>query len=466
LLHNGKLLFWSYDPANHFQPNGANTGKAYLWDPGTRTGQYIDPPDNIWCGGQTILSDGRVFIAGGNLRYPDPNAAPGFTGYEGTLTTYTFNPSANSWTRQPDMAYGRWYPTVTQLSNNQAVITSGYDQYGSNTLNQTVEVFTPSSNRNGVGKITTLSSTSNHNPTGYYPFQYQLGSASMLQAGPEASNSFQLDPRTWNWSAAGNLLNAHRGYGAGVLFIDASVSPAAQRVVIMNGFNESGGFANNEWLDANNPLGGWQAFPNLVTSRHNANTVILPDGTLLTIGGNSGSDEYSNRLYTVELYSKPAGDPTGSWTQLSANASIPSAYHSSAILLPNATVLLSEDDLSTAFQAGTGATHRGQIYSPPYLFNGTRPRILSAPTTASVGAQISISADTNQISSAVLVAPGATTHANDMHQRFIKLPITANNSIISATLPASSTLVPPGYYMLFILNNNGVPSVAKFIKIS
>jgi hypothetical protein len=234
----------------------------------------------------------------------------------------------------------------------------------------------------------------------------------------------------------------------------------------MNGFNESGGFANNEWLDANNPLSGWQAFPNLVTSRHNANTVILPNGTLLTIGGNSGSDEYSNRLYTVELYSKPAGDPTGSWTQLSANASIPSAYHSSAILLPNATVLLSEDDLSTAFQAGTGATHRGQIYSPPYLFNGTRPRILSAPTTASVGAQISISADTSQISSAVLVAPGATTHANDMHQRFIKLPIAANNSTISATLPASSTLVPPGYYMLFILNNNGVPSVAKFIKIS
>lgn len=466
LLHTGDVLFWSYDPANNYNPYGDNTGKAYLWNPVSRSGKFIDPPDNIWCGGQTILSDGRVFIAGGNLNYPNPDTD---TGYKGALSTYIYNPLAaapENWIKQPPMARGRWYPTVTKLNDNRALITSGYDEEGKNILNRAVELFTPSQSMSGIGTITTLSNASDHDPTGYYPFQYLLGTGLVLQAGPKASNSFQFDPVTSNWSSAGSLMNGHTDYGAGAMFVDTSVSPATERVVLMNGFSQPGSFSTNEWLDGRNPLSGWKPFPDLKTRRHNANMVILPDATLMAVGGNKGAEDYDDRIFTVELYNKPNGDPTGgSWNEVTANSSIPAAYHSAAILLPDATVLLSEDDLST-IQTGNVKKHRGQIYSPPYLFKGDRPKTSNVPNTAGYGSTITFDTNTSLITSAVLVAPGATTHANDMHQRIIKLPIQVSSNKVSATIPLSAGQVPPGYYMLFVLNNNGVPSVASFIRIT
>ena len=144
---------------------------------------------------------------------------------------------------------------------------------------------------------------------------------------------------------------------------------------------------------------------------------------------------------------------------------IPAAYHSSAILLPDATVLLSQDDM-VEFTAGTAGTHQAQVYSPPYLFAGNRPQITGAPSALSLGRTISITANTPKIVSVVLLAPGAVTHGNDMHQRFIKLQSRTNGPNLEVTIPASSSLVPAGYYMLFVVDSRGIPSVAKFVRVS
>jgi hypothetical protein len=69
------------------------------------------------------------------------------------------------------------------------------------------------------------------------------------------------------------------------------------------------------------------------------------------------------------------------------------------------------------------------------------------------------------VASVVLIAPGAVTHGNDMHQRLVKLPITLDAGALTATVPASAALVPPGYYMLFVVDSAGVPSVASFVHI-
>jgi Domain of unknown function (DUF1929) len=107
------------------------------------------------------------------------------------------------------------------------------------------------------------------------------------------------------------------------------------------------------------------------------------------------------------------------------------------------------------------------VYSPPYLYkSSTRSAITSAPTATTRGQTISVTANTNNIVSAALVAPGATTHANDMHQRFIKLNTTVSGKKVSTTIPTSASLVPPGYYMLFLVDSNGVPSKASFIRIT
>lgn len=461
LLHTARVLFWSYDPAHWEDPNASNTGVAYLWNPATRAGEFVPAPENIWCGGQTILADGRVFIAGGNLRYPDPAAPPGQRGWKGDASTYTYDPLTGAFTRQPEMASGRWYPTVTQMPDNSAIITSGYDETGSEWVSLLVERFVPSAARNGVGTIRTVSVK--YTP-GLYPFQYVLPSGSMLQAGPERYNSYLLRPRSWawTWSRLPNMLYDHEGHANGIHYTDASVEPPSQIVTIAGGKVAP---SNNEWLDGYNPAAGWRDYPKWNRQRHNANTVILPDGSLLTVGGNSAPSNYDGTLFSAELYSKPANDFSGAWTEVAPH-SIPAAYHSSALLLPDGTVLLSEDDRTKTVEAA--ANHRVQVYSPPYLFKGPRPE-MEAPSTLVRGSAFTITATapaTRTIASAVLIAPAAVTHGNDMHQRFVKLPLVVDNTGIKATVPASTALLPPGYYMLFVVDSAGVPSIARFVHIA
>ena len=152
VLATGKVLMFAYPTADLTR----NEATAYVWDPATRTSRRVDPPlnpatgkpFNIWCAGQAVLADGRVLVAGGNLEYP----ANGLD-FKGLKALFTFDPFTETWTRQPDMAHGRWYPTVTTLPDGRAVIHNGYDEQGLFRINQDVEVFTPSADPNGVGTL-------------------------------------------------------------------------------------------------------------------------------------------------------------------------------------------------------------------------------------------------------------------------------------------------------------------------
>lgn len=463
VLHTGKVLFWSYEPTTFMNPKASNTGVAYLWDPVTRAGSSIAPPENIWCSGQTILSDGRVFLAGGNLRYPDPSAPAGQTGWAGALSSYTFNPGNSRWTRQPDMANGRWYPTLTKIADARVVINSGYDETGSQAINQAVEVFVPPSAAEGVG---TMSAVAIHNSIGTYPFQFLMPSGKVLQAGPGSSNTVLLTPQTgpgtWSVSTVPHMRSQHYSFGNGVSVTDASGAQVKQLVMIAGGNSSTAVGSNNEWLDGMNPAGGWKAYPQWLQARHNANTVVLPDGSLFTVGGNSALGTYESPLFHAELYNKSAEDTTGQWIRVASNT-IPAAYHSSAVLLPDATVLLSEDDRSPA----QASKHTAQVYSPPYLFRGARPVIVSGPGAVAGGNAYSYLTDGGRkIIGVTMVAPGAVTHANDMHQRLVKLPYVQKGREIQITVPSSKSLLPPGYYMLFVINDKGIPSVAKFVRVS
>ena len=465
LLHTGKVMFWSYDPVNYHNPKKGNDGVGYIWNPLTRAGYNIPPPENIWCAGHTILNDGRVYVAGGNLRYPDGNAPPGQGSWQGTLTNYTFNPHQEIWAKQPDMVRGRWYPSVTKLADNRVVITSGIDETGSNAINNVVEVFTPDPNINGIGRVNAVGL---HNSSGLYPLQFVLPSGQMLEAGPSADSSFQLNPATWNWTGLPRMMSDHYYLGSGASYTDASVSPNRQLVMVAGGYTYNPPLVNapvavNEWLDGFNPALGWKAYPQFQTPRHNHNTVMLPDGAMLTVGGNRGVYGYEEPELSSELYSKPAGDPTGVWNKVAPHT-IQAAYHSTAILLPDATVLLSQDDMDSS--AAAAFQHKAQVYSPPYLFKGAQPVITSVPASARYGQTFQVLTNRSVTRGAVLVAPASTTHGNDMHQRVIKVQTQQRTNGLNVTIPASSALVPPGHYMLFVVDSAGIPSVARFVHIS
>jgi PKD repeat protein len=114
-----------------------------------------------------------------------------------------------------------------------------------------------------------------------------------------------------------------------------------------------------------------------------------------------------------------------------------------------------------------------EIYSPAYLFNAngtpaTRPTI-GGVTPGAVGYGHVFQVDTpvpSSIASVVLVRPGAPTHAFDMEQRLVGLSFTVSNGVLNVTSPPNGNIAPPGYYMLFLLDTAGVPSVARFVRLS
>ena len=133
-------------------------------------------------------------------------------------------------------------------------------------------------------------------------------------------------------------------------------------------------------------------------------------------------------------------------------------YHSTAILLPDGRVLSA---------GGNVGGPNAQIYSPPYLFAGARPSIASAPTTAGYGQTTFIGTpDAANISQVTLLRAASTTHTNDMSGRFLRLNFVKTSTGLNVTMPANANLAPPGYYLLFILNATGVPSVGNMVQLS
>src|SRR5262245_10186526 len=151
-------------------------------------------------------------------------------------------------------------------------------------------------------------------------------------------------------------------------------------------------------------------------------------------------------------------DPaTGQFTVM-ASIAVYRGYHSTALLLPDGRVLSA---------GGNVAGPNAQIFSPPYLFAGDRPAISSAPSRAGYGQSVFVgTADAATITQVTLLRTGSVTHTFDESQRFLRLSFTVTDNGLNVTMPANGNLAPPGYYMLFLLNSSGVPSVARIIQIS
>ena len=513
VLPTGKVLFLSY-PFTNYTTATNMASYAWLWDPSLGTGpgafKEVDPPINpatnlpfnLWCGGQTVLPDGRVVIVGGTLRYENKTVKTNGTdpdNHLGLNVIVTFNPFTETWALQQTptgnsklMVSGRWYPTLVTLPDGRVVIMSGRDSSipdNGATVAQ-VEVFTPSPNMDGTNGSVAVAPSSADRVTALYPHLFLLpdntaagaGSSAqfpkILLAGPgktSSNDSAILDTRNWTWT---NLppLDGNRDYGTAVLMPGSTSGSTEVRLI-------GGGTMSVKTslrLDLSNPGAGWLAAPAMSINRSHFNTTILPDGSLFSFGGglgvvNSPNKENPNAPYVGAIgdnYQTTGTNPPQEWTSELWTPSTNTwkqvatqhdnrTYHSTGVLLPDGTVLSAGDDRPT-HQPLTART--AEIYSPPYLFNGPRPTIASAPIQVGYGQSFLVGTG-DQVSSAVLVAPAAVTHANDMDQRSIKLAVTPAAGGVVLSTPADQTVLPPRYYMLFLLNAQGVPSVAKWVKV-
>jgi hypothetical protein len=419
LLANGKVLVW---PPYNLGDN------ARVWDPTTNT--FVVSPKagyNIFCAGHTHLADGRVLVSGGQIGavlYGVPNAS-------------IYDPTTDTWTRLPDMESPRWYPTNTTLANGDILVTSGQIDpvRGISGLPQIWQAATST--------WQDLSSAQLIVPL--YPRMFLAPNGKAFYAG-EAPQSRYLDTTgTGQWSLVAQS-NMNRDYGSAIQYGDG-------KILIVGGGNPPTSTA--EVIDLNAPTPAWRLVGSMASPRRQLNATLLPNGQVLVTGGSSGKgfNDLTSPVLPAELW-----DPISeNWTTLASQAGY-RGYHSVALLLPDGTVLAAGGDrnLSTA-----------QIFSPPYLFNGPRPVISSATTGVGYGSTFTVgTSNTAGITQVTWLRLGSVTHAFNQDQRFNNLTFSVTSPTqLKVTAPANPNLAPPGYYMMFLINSAGVPSVARFIHL-
>ena len=194
------------------------------------------------------------------------------------------------------------------------------------------------------------------------------------------------------------------------------------------------------------------------------NAVILPDASILVIGGgtNPAHGVPGQAQFEPELFFN------GAWYRLS-NQATERTYHSVALLLPDGRVFSAGGDTCSP-----GAEY--EIFEPPYLQGApARPAFVgSPPAIIRYGQQhtFQVSAPFGQsVKDVVLLRPGSVTHSQDPGQRyepltwFVPNPPDDQNDAITVVGPANPTLIPPGFCMMFLVSSAGVPSVAHWIQL-
>jgi hypothetical protein len=436
LLYNGNVVAW--DGWQQPQP-------TVVWNPSTpSTFTTVNAPTSVFCDGGATLPDGRMLVVGGYGGLT--------TGHLGIVDTNIFDPATNSWTRVADMHKERWYPTVTELADGRYVAISGNDTTDTHWADNP-EVYDP-----GTNTWTLLSNVSTPQVhESEYPFSYLLPSGKVFTIGPDEDNSFLLDVNNQTWTQVGGASGVHNG--SSVMYRPGKVLYTGGGTNV-NGSGPSYNTASVIDLTATTPT--WQPVPAMNYSRVYHTLTMLPDGKVLAVGGSGNTDQ---GVITSGVLQTETWDPaTQAWT---AGASMAAArnYHSTALLMPDGRVLVAGG--GHPYGQGDVGQYSAQYYSPGYLSNGARPTITSASAGAAYGGTISVSTpDAASISAVSLVSLGADTHQMDMNQHFVPLSFSTSGNTLSVQAPAAAELAPPGYYMLFILNSKGVPSVASMVQLS
>jgi hypothetical protein len=507
LLPTGKVLFFSGDEEAS-QLNEINEAKTGLWDPVTKRFEAVQwaHPRNMFCGGQCQLPDGRILVAGGQ-------AFPG-AGTGADHDIHTFNPWNEVWARHGDMTRARWYPTCLSLPDGRALIVSGYcagvspnpiAELSGQPVNEEWDRFdpiinaldsSPPSQRFFLGGID------------LYPFMKLLpGGAIFVHYRDTTRLFYPLPPGTSNlgyiaqptvppaYLTNSNNTRSYPGQGACVLLpIPASSGPVPVRILVVGGGDENatsvsgttiwpppGSTASNatntaEIFDFDPALPitvrqpGWRTTASMSQRRFMSDAVLLPDTTVLVVGGTALGRADNNDVPVVgaELF-----DPASETWQQMRDQSVPRRYHSTALLLPDGSVL--SVGSTTNWPAAPwilpqpiySPEYRVEIFYPPYFFRGPRPEIRLMPPVIGYAATFDVTVSSiDQVVDAMLIRPAAVTHTNDMEQRCIHLAIiNQHQDGVTLRSPPDPTIAPPGYYMLVVLDARRLPSEGRFLRI-
>ncbi|HEX6616728.1 MAG TPA: galactose oxidase-like domain-containing protein [Gemmatimonadales bacterium] len=453
LLPTGRIIAWG-----KFEAGTQRMANPRLWDPaaGPPTTAIAVPADTmLFCAGHALMADGRLMVSGGH-KADD----------RGLDVTNIFDPVSQSWEPGlPKMAKGRWYPTVTTLADGRVVTVAGRDTASD-------QVLIPEIWENE--RWVQLTGASLRLP--YYPRQFVAPNGKLFYAAERVKARWlDVDAVTsagrGRWTSSAGLTHLwpyNRDYGSAVMY-------ETGKVMVVGGGGNTGWStadpkssvptATAELIDLNVTGPHWVNTDPMRFARRHMNATILPDGQVLATGGTSagGFNTLSGAVHAAEVWSPR----TGHWTQLASNQ-IDRAYHSVSLLMSDGTVLhgASGDANNPATGQPFPAQRNHEIFRPPYLFKGARPTITSAPSSVGYGATFDVlTPNAAQITEARWIRLGSVTHAFDANQRANTLTLRRLAGKVRLTAPSTSRRAPPGHYLVFLLNRNGVPSTGWIIRV-
>jgi hypothetical protein len=439
LLPDGRVL--SFGSTEAGQQGGFVTS---VWTPAT--GAHLTLPNgsptDIFCAGQTVMAgSGQVFITGGDLTV---NGVRNFS----TADANIFDPATNTLARIAPMALPRWYPTVVPLPNGELAVLGGRKTRDPIIGEPTPEVFNPTT---GWRTLTTASSDTAYGRVGwYYPRAYQAPNGRIFIL-VRTGRMFYLDPAGTGalQQVAGVMAPAGGSEFTSIMYAPGEIlSVRLNRKVVTIDINQSPPLVRD--------------VPDIDALRLWAASTVMADGQVLIHGGSAVGNQLIGVQYAAQLWNPV----TRQWTR-GATAEKARLYHSTMLLLPDATVL-------TAGGGAPGPIRQlnAEIYYPPYLYNAdgspaVRPAITAAPPAVRVGRAFNVWVDIIEpVRRVTMVRIGSDTHTLNADQRFFDLAFSQTGRQVQTTAPADINLALPGWYMVFVFNQAGTPSVARLIRVT
>lgn len=406
-----------------------------VWDPSAGlTGGHFTLSNmtltDIFCSSQIILPQtGEILIAGGD-------------NWTGTGTTNTgnnnsniFEYGSNTLARSANMNRSRWYSSSTALINGDIYIQGGSGGADFPEVRST------------DGTFRLLSGAATGGYAALFPRNFLAPDGRIFGYDTNGNMYFVTTAGTGSLSAAGQYNSASAGWTSGA----AMYRPGE---ILQMG---AGGVVS---ININGPQPVVTTLSPMSSPRRWVSATVLADGKVLGTGGSEVENQLTNVNTTAEIW-----DPASQQWHVGSPGALARLYHSAALLLPDARVLVS----------GGGApgplnNTNAEIYSPPYLFDGNgdlavRPEILSAPDTVEVGDSLPVEVD-GPVTRVTLVKSGSVTHSVNMDQRFLDLPFSESGNMLQVDLPQRATDTPPGYYLMFAINTAGVPSQAHMLRVN
>jgi hypothetical protein len=446
VLPDGRVMSYGSDTVGQQQLGRFNYA---IWDPtlGTGTQAHLLLPNetatDIFCSAQIVLPrTGEVLITGGDKKI---NGVGNYSLPDVTFFDYL----SNTLRRSPQsMAQPRWYPSVVTLTDGNALVLGGRDDPVPTAAIATPELYDVATGWRSLPGATSSNAYGNTGTEWYYPRAWTAPNGLVFVA-TNAGGTYRMNP-----AGTGSITQLPLTLPPGSHFLP-SVMYAPGKILSLRLGAKAG------VIDINGATPTYAATSNVSQERLWAGSTVLADGRVFVSGGSTQENLAVDVAYQSELWN-PA---TGTWTA-GATASRMRLYHSTSMLLPDGRVLT----------AGGGAPGpvtnlNAEIYEPPYLFKvdgnyATRPVIQSAPLQAAWATPFTVQTNTTGISKVAFIKTGSVTHSVDFDQRFISLAYSQSGNTLTVQAPASTTLAPPGNYMVFVFDSAGVPSVAKIVRLA